>query len=103
MSPSIFLDRAQLEKRIEKAKRKLGSEVVRANHSLGTDWSGDPAIYFRIVLTDAASQEDGLVDVTLRISTFLTDEIRPYELGLIDYCSFRSKSENDARHDPGWT
>jgi len=90
-----------LEKRIEKAKRKLGPEVVHAYHNLGTDWGGDPALYFRIVLTDEASQEQGLVDVTRRVSNFLADEIRPYELGLFDYCSFRSKLENDAMNDSG--
>ena len=100
--PSVFLDRAQVEKRIENAKRKLGPEVVHAFHSLGTDWGGDAALYFRIVLTDEASKEEKLGDVTQKISTLLADEVRPYELGLIDYCSFRSQSENDALRDPGW-
>ena len=75
---------------------------MHAYHNLGTDWGGDAALYFRIVLTDEASKEEKLGDVTQKISTLLADEVRPYELGLIDCCSFRSQSENDALRDPGW-
>ena len=82
---------------------KLGNEVVRVKYSLGTDSSGEPSIFFRIVLSDAASREDGLADVTGRIATILFDEIRPYEnWGLLPYFSFRSKSEQAIRNDPEW-
>ena len=103
MVPTGFVHQAQLAKEIDKAKRKLGKEIVRVNYSLGTDSTGEPSIFFRIVLTDAASREDKLAAVTGRIETTLFDEIRPHEnWGLLPYFSFRSKSEQEKRNDPEW-
>jgi len=102
MVPTGSVQKTQLDTVIAKAIRKLGKETVRVNYSLGTDSTGEPSIFFRIVLTDAASREDRLAEVTSRISTIL-DEIRPQEnWGLLSYFSFRSKSEQEKRDDPDW-
>jgi hypothetical protein len=102
--PSGFVNQTQLANEVNRAIRKLGKDVVRARYSIGTDWSGDPAIYFRIVLTDAASREDTLADVAGRIRKILFEEIRPYEnWGVIPYFSFRSKSEQATRSEPEWS
>jgi len=103
MVPTSFVHQTQLANEIAKAIRKLGKETVRVNYSLGTDSTGEPSIFFRIVLTDAASREDKLAEVTGRIATIFFDEVRPQEnWGLLPYFSFRSKSEQDRRNDPEW-
>jgi hypothetical protein len=94
---------SQLGNQIAKAVRKLGKEAVRVNYSLGTDSTGEPAIFFRVDPADAASKEDKLAEVTGRIATALFDELRPHEnWGLLPYFSFRSKSEQERRNDPEW-
>ena len=103
MVPTGLVHQTQLANEIAKSIRKLGKDVVRVNYSLGTDSTGEPSIFFRIVLTDAASREDKLAEVTGRIESILFDEIRPYEnWGLLPYFSFRSKSEQQKRNDPEW-
>jgi hypothetical protein len=104
MVPTGFVHQAHLATEIAKAVRKLGKDtVVGVNYSLGTDSTGDASIFFRIVLTDAASQEDKLAEVTGRIETILYDEIRPQEnWGLLPYFRFRSKSEQEELNDPEW-
>jgi hypothetical protein len=103
MVPTGFVHQTDLANEIAKAIRKLAKEVVRASYNLGTDSTGEPSIFFRIVLTDAASREDKLAEVTGRIATILFDEIRPHEKwGLLPYFSFRSKSEQETRNDPEW-
>ncbi len=98
-----FVGQAQLADAVAKAVRKLGKEAVRVNYVVGSDSTGEPSIFFRIVLTDAASKEEKLAEVTDRISAALFDEIRPYEnWGLHPYFSFRSKSEQEKRNDPEW-
>jgi hypothetical protein len=102
MVRSGVVNQTKLANEVNKAVRKLGKDVVRVRHNVGTDWSGDPAIYFRIVLSDAASREDTLLEVTDRIEKIL-QEIRPYEnWGLIPYFKFRSKSEQAKRSEPEW-
>jgi hypothetical protein len=56
MVPSGFVNQAQLSNEITTAIRKLGKEVVRVNYSLGTDSSGEPSIFFRIVLFGRSQQ-----------------------------------------------
>jgi hypothetical protein len=92
--PTGFVNQTQLANAVDKAARSLGPEVVRLKHSIGADTSGDPAIFFRIVLADWAVDEETLADVTGKIVATLFDEIRPYEnWGLVPYFSFRSNSE----------
>ncbi|MBK9165998.1 MAG: hypothetical protein IPM24_00880 [Bryobacterales bacterium] len=101
--PARFVHHDQLARDVAKAIDKLGREVVRVNYGLGTDSTDEPSIFFRIVLTDSASREDKLADVTGRIASILSREIRPYEnWGIVPYFSFRSKSEQAERNDPEW-
>ena len=103
--PRGFVHQTELAAEVERAKLKLGPSVVRVKHSIGDDMSGEPAIYFRIVLTDAASNEETLAEVTGQISKILFDELLPYEnWGLTPYFSFRSQSEQAKRDvlDTNW-
>jgi hypothetical protein len=102
--PAGFVNRTQLSKEVMKAIRKLGNQAVSVKHSLGEDSTGEPSIFFRIVLTDTASKEENLAEVSGHIATTLFDELRPYEnWGLLPYFSFRSQSEQQNRqNDPDW-
>lgn len=102
--PAGFVHQTQLDGEVEKAIAKLSDkEVVRVRHSFGVDSTGEPSIFFRIVLTNSASKTEALAEVTGRITTVLFDELRPHEnWGLIPYFNFRSKSEQDKRNEPEW-
>jgi hypothetical protein len=103
MVPSRFVHQGQLDSEIKSAVRKLGPEVVDVTYSLRGDSTGEPSIFFRIVLTDAASREETLTGVTGRISKILFEEVRPIEnWGLHPYFNFRSQSEQQRRKDPKW-
>jgi len=103
--PAGFIHQAQLSEAINDAARKLRpDEVSHVAYSIGTDSSDDPALFFRIVLTDAASREDRLGDVTGRVADSLFNSLRPFEnWGLTPYFSFRSLSEHRQRSDPEWS
>jgi hypothetical protein len=104
MVPSGFVNQTELASEVERATRELGPEVVRVRHSVGADTSGEPSIFFRIVITDSAAREETLADVTGHIANILFDELRPYEnWGLTPYFSFRSQSEQAMRSDLAWS
>jgi hypothetical protein len=105
MLPLRFVRQEELDQEVKKCVDKLpAEEVVRVRYSLGEDWSGDPAIYFRIVLTDEASREERLGDVAQRIEEKIDREVQPYQnWGLLPYFSFRSASEQAGRHEPEWS
>ena len=99
------MNQAQLAQSVNAVIRSLNpQEVAHVAYSIGHDSTDDPAIFFRIVLTDAASREDHLADVTGRVEGTLIDSIRPIEnWGLTPYFSFRSFSEQRIRNDPDWS
>jgi hypothetical protein len=102
--PTGFINQAQLNDSVTQAIHRLGREVVRVRYNIGADTSGEPAIFFHIVLSDNASREEQLADVTDRAAALLFEELRPYEnWGLIPYFSFRSESEQALRNEPEWT
>lgn len=100
-----LVQQSELDGEVQRAREKLSpADVVRVAHSVEVDSTGDPSISFRVVLTDFASKPERLAETTSRVATVLFEELRPYERwGLIPYFSFRSKSEQDARNDPGWS
>lgn len=91
---------AELQKELNGIMPRPAPGVVRWHHTFGNDWSGDPAIYFWVVLTDEASKKenlkkstDGFTDVINQQVDFLND------WGLIPYFHFRSESEQDVLRD----
>lgn len=102
-APTGYVNQGQLGEIISDAARQLGPEVVHVSYSLGPDSTGEPSLFFRILLADAYIHEDTLADLTGQIAGALLDSIRPIEnWGLRPYFNFRSKSEQDRRPDPGW-
>ena len=103
MVPVGYIHPADLAAEIERVKANFGPDVVHVKFTVGPDTGGDPAIYFRIVLTDAASRRENLAEVSQRIRTLVFDELHPQEnWELYPYFSFRSKSEYTDLNDPAW-
>jgi len=99
-----FVNEQQVDKAITKFVPQLGRDVVRVRYEISTDWVGDPAIFFRVVLTDQAAREDRLGKVTTRIRAALRDKLKPFERwGLYPFIHFRSKSEQDSMKEESWS
>jgi hypothetical protein len=98
-----FLQRGQLDAAIREIEPALGPDVVRLRYSLGEDWTGDPAIFFRVLLSDRASRRDQLLQATNRIKSRIEDHLDPFaRWGVLPYYSFRSQSEQDALKEEAW-
>lgn len=102
LSPQQLKDFAQ---RVDEVAKKFPSEVVRIRHSFSRDWDGDPAIYFRIVVTNDAEQRYPLPKLTHRIRDALTKDLALYESEYsvyIPYFSYRTQADQDRLKDPEW-
>lgn len=101
--PSGTVHQGQLGDVVARASQHLGPEVVHVTYGIGPDSTGEPSIFFRILLSDSFVREDTIADLTSRIGRVLFDAVRPLEnWGLRPYFNFRSKSEQDRRRDPDW-
>jgi hypothetical protein len=68
--------------------------VVNFRHTVENDWSGDPAIFFWITLSDEAARRPVLSKTSRNIMDFITQRLDPIgQWGLIPYFNFRSQSE----------
>ena len=90
------------DQQVREIAMKFPDEVVAIGYSPSYDWNGDPAIYFRVLLTDHASQRSVLGDVTARVGDELFDSLQFERSDYIPYFYFRSKSEQDKLKDPEW-
>ena len=98
----VEVDERKIATGIAKAKKSLRTDVVRIRFNVGEDWSGDPAVYIRVVLTDDASTEERLGDVAQRVREKVRGEIKVEEIGLHPYFRFRSKAETVQYKDADW-
>ena len=102
-----FVHQVQLRQEVDQAKKAIAESIAKAfdtvdvQFTLETDSSGEPAIFFSILLTPYGSEESRLAEVTGRVATTLFDTIQPYnQWGLQSYFNFTS----DPAHygNPEW-
>lgn len=100
--PKVFIDQKEVDAAVQRAANALAQTVVRIRYDLGSDWTADPSIFFRIVLTDEAAKEPKLNDIANAIAVILIREVKPEEHGLHSYFNFRSAAEQAQLKDPAW-
>jgi hypothetical protein len=99
--PSAVTKQAEIEAAIARVEQSIGSDVVRIRDEIGEDWSGQWAIFFRIVLTDDAARRR-LRDVATRVVWGLARELDFPSMGVFPYHNFRSLSEQTMLQEPAW-
>jgi hypothetical protein len=85
----------ELVKKLNFVQRFMPPEVVRWNYTFDTDWSGEPAIFFWVVLTDSSARSPQILGkITTAFTKAITQNVDPVNnWDLIPYYSFRSQSE----------
>jgi len=98
-----FAQRAQLDEAINQLRPALGPDVVRLRYTLENDWTGDPAIFFRVLLSDSASRRDQLLSSTRQIEDMIVESLQPLEQwGVLPYFSYRSQAEQAVLQEETW-
>jgi len=76
-------------------------DVVRIRYDIGEDWSGQWAIFFRVVLTDEAARQR-LRDVAAQVVWGLARRLDFPGMGVFPYHNFRSVSEQAMLQEEAW-
>jgi hypothetical protein len=79
----------------------LSPSVRYIRYDIGQDWSGEWAIFFRVLLSDEAVH-NRLRDVTTQVIWRMSERLDLPSLGLFPYFNFRSESEQAQAHEPSW-
>ena len=91
----------EIEAAIRRVEQIAGPDVVRIRYEIGEDWSGQWAIFFRIVLTDDAARRR-LREVATKVVWGLSRELDFPGMGVFPYHNFRSLSEQAMLQEPAW-
>ena len=100
--PSGLVNQRRITSGVERAARALSADVVRIRYDLGSDWIGNPSVFFRIILTDKASRPENLREVAQRVALKIMNEAKTDQTGLHAYFNFRSQSEQAKLKEPAW-
>ena len=99
--PPAVTKQAEIEAAIARVLQSVGPDVVRIRYEIGEDWSGQWAIFFRILLTDDAARRR-LRDVAPKVVWELARELDFPGMGVFPYHNFRSVSEQSMLQEPAW-
>lgn len=93
--PRARVDQHEFMDDIKRAAQSLAPEVVDIIPALGDDWSGEPAVFFTVILSDAVSgRPDQLLNVTRHASNYIVQQVAPLEeWGVLPYFTFRTRAE----------
>jgi hypothetical protein len=97
-----LVDQGKIRAGVQRAERALAPDVIRIMYAFAEDVQENISLFFRIVISDAASTPAKLRETTQRIIAGVLNEIKAEELGLQTYFNFRSKSEQAMLQDPLW-
>jgi hypothetical protein len=110
--PSFLINQAEIAKGVKKVEKQFKPDVVRIGHTIGEGWMGDPAIFFRVLLSDAAadkfaqaaiSRRESARDLFDRIEQAMEAQVDPIgKWGLFPHFSYRSVSEQAHLKDKDW-
>ena len=99
--PPAVSKQAEIEAAIARVQHSIGPDVVRIRYEFGEAWSGQWAIFFRIVLTDDAGRHR-LRGVRTSVVRGLAQQLDFPGLGVFPYHNFRSVSEQAMLQEPAW-
>lgn len=97
-----LVDQSKLTAAVRRAERALAPDVIRVMPTFSLDWSGEESLFFRILLSNAASAPNKLRQTTQKIESKILAGIKADELGLQTYFNYRSEAEQAKLRDPLW-
>ncbi len=98
-----FVNEAAIDAAVRRVEDLFAPQVVQIQYTLENNHYGDPAITFRVLVTDDAADDiDQLFELSEKISHALVIEAQTYEIGLDAHFSYRTVSEQEKLRDPMW-
>lgn len=99
--PDVITKQPEINAAVSEVRRLLARDVQHIRYDIGQDWSGDWAIFFRVVLSDEASK-NRLRETTSKVVSQLAARLDFSAMGLFAYHNFSSVSEQALLQEEAW-
>ena len=76
---------AQIDAAVAEVVHDLSPAVQRINYEIARDWSGEWAIFFKVLLSDEASDRNHLRLIATSVVSQVSDKLDIPSLGLFPY------------------
>jgi hypothetical protein len=101
LMPVAVSHQETIREEVRQVAAALKPDVVRIRYSMSEDWSGQWAIFFRVVLSDDAAK-NRLRQVANNVEQRLAEHLDFNSLGVYPYHNFRSESEQATLREEAW-
>jgi hypothetical protein len=101
LRPAAITQQERIDAEVRAVEATLRPDVIHIRYELGEDWSGQWAIFFRVVLSDDAAKHR-LRKVATNFEWGLAERLDFATLGVLPYHNFRSESEQAALREEAW-
>ena len=101
LMPAASAKQREIEDKVRTLAKRLRPDVVNINYNIAQDWSGDWAIFFRVLLSDEASTKR-LREVSTNVVGRISETLDFPALGVFPYFDFRSQSEQAVLQQAAW-
>jgi len=101
--PTELAKQPQINAAVTEVVSQLSPSVRRIRYDIEQDWTGQWAIFFRVLLSDDASKPGNLRQIVPRIIWTMSERLNLPDLGMFPYFNFRSETEQALLRDPAWT
>ena len=82
-------------------ERISAPDVAYIRFTISEDWTGEPAVYFRVMLSDEAAK-NRLLEVAELVKSRLADRLDYESMGLRAYTHYRRQSDQARIRDKEW-
>ena len=90
------------QEQVDRIAAELAPDVVRIRMDVTEDWAGEPAIYFRVILSDEAGKLVRTGEITRRVKSAVKDGLGIESLDHHAYFRWRSVSEQATMQGSLW-
>ena len=100
-APAAIFKSAEIAKGVSAVAREFSPDVVRIRYNADSDWSGDAAVYFRVLLADEVA-EKRLHEVATKVRKRIESKLKLEDRGFLTYTSFRTVTEQAELQEECW-
>ena len=98
----LTLDKqAEINAVVSDILREMAPDVVRIRFDFHEDWSGDPGVFFRVLLSDELDRKR-FHEVATRVRNTLWDRVDFFGMGVFPYHNFRKEGEQAVLKEKSW-
>jgi hypothetical protein len=92
----------QINAAVSAVVRELYPDVRLIRYEIAPDWTGQWAVFFRVLLSDEACKGDNLREIGARVIRRMSERLDLPELGMFPHFDFRSESEQSVLNEAEW-